>query len=294
MFGFLNINKPTGCTSHDVIRDLKKSLGIKKIGHSGTLDPLASGVLIIGINEATRLFEFLNSDKIYTAKILFGLETNTDDISGEVIKKHDYIPSIEEIKLKLKEFTGKIKQKPPIFSSVKINGKRAYSLARENKISLDEMKEKTVEIYSVKVNSYITNELDLTINCSTGTYIRSFARDLGNLLNTGGCLSYLKRILVSKHFSIEGSIDPKIVNMTNINEYLIQPANVLELPIFHLNIEQIKDISNGKEIKFNDNSCKINNLPAYIQLLSSTNSLIAIGLLHNENTIKPQKVLAHD
>jgi tRNA pseudouridine55 synthase len=294
MIGFLDINKPEGWTSHDVVRVLKKSLNIKKIGHSGTLDPLASGVLVIGINEATRLFEFLNSDKIYNAKILFGFETNTDDITGEIIKQYNYIPSIEEIKLKLKEFTGIIKQKPPIFSSVKINGKRAYNLARKNKISLNGMKEKTVEIYSIKINSYIKNELDLKIHCSTGTYIRSFARDLGNSLNTGGCLSFLKRTMANKHFSIEKSINPELINISNLNEYLIHPAKVLEIPSFQLNKEQTKDISNGKEIKFNDNSCKIINLPAHIQLLNDTNSLIGIGLIQDKNTIRPQKVLIHD
>src|SRR3989338_8476907 len=145
-FGFLNINKPANCTSHDVVATLRKYIGIKRIGHSGTLDPFATGVLVIGINEATRLFEYLPSDKVYIATITFGTETDTNDITGKIIKESNYIPLLEEIKEKLKDLTGKIKQKPPIFSAIKINGHRAYKLARENKISEDNIDEKTVEI----------------------------------------------------------------------------------------------------------------------------------------------------
>lgn len=293
IFGFLNINKNEGCTSYDVIRTFKKTLGIKKIGHSGTLDPFASGVLLVGINNATRLFEFLESDKTYSAKILFGIETNTDDITGEIIKRHKVIPSVEEINIKLKEFIGKINQKPPIFSSIKIKGTRAYDLARQNKISINEIKEKTVEIYSIKIISYKDNELELIIHCSSGTYIRSVARDLGSLLNTGACLSYLKRTNIGKHFVINESVNPGIINTSNISKYLISPINVLKLPALKLDEPQTIDISKGKEIKFNYNYCKINNLQPHIQLLNGTNSLIGIGLLQDKNTIKPQKVFLH-
>ena len=124
--GFLNINKPQNCTSHDVVAILRKSLGIKKIGHCGTLDPFATGILVIGINEATRLIEYLPSDKTYLAKIKFGIETDTNDITGNVILRTDIIPPLSEIKEALKFFKGTIKQKPPVFSAIKLNGKRAY------------------------------------------------------------------------------------------------------------------------------------------------------------------------
>ena len=150
-FGFLNINKPVGCTSHDVVAKLRKALGIKKIGHAGTLDPFASGVLIIGINEATRLFEYLPSDKVYIAEIKFGIETDTDDITGKITNESNNIPTLDQITEKIKLFTGDIKQKPPIYSAINIKGEKAYKLARKNQISLDDIKEKEVTIYSIEI-----------------------------------------------------------------------------------------------------------------------------------------------
>lgn len=220
--GFLNINKPEGCTSHDVVAMLRKSLGIKKIGHAGTLDPDATGVLVIGINEATKLFQFLPQDKTYIGEITFGISTDTDDITGNIIQKSEYIPALNEITEKLSTFTGKIKQKPPIFSSVKINGERAYKLARNNQISLSDMKEKEIEIYSIDLISYSDKKLKLKIHSSGGTYMRSIARDLGKALSSCATLSKLERIKACG-FKIEDSLSPDLITKSTVDEYLISP-----------------------------------------------------------------------
>ena len=288
MFGFLNINKSAGCTSHDVVAQLRRSLGIKKIGHSGTLDPFANGVLVIGLGDATRLFEYLPQDKVYLAEITFGIGTDTDDVTGKVIKKSNPIPEPDEIKEKLKQFLGKIKQKPPIYSAVKINGERSYDLARENKISQDDLKEREVDIYSIDVISYTAPVLNLKIHCSSGTYIRSIARDLGNILNTCGMLSKLERIKIGSGFLIEQSINPELISKTNIADFLFPPKNVLKLEKVHVDSRQINEIIHGREIKLlPDFTGSINN---NLQILDNNDRLVGIGFLTENNILKPKKI----
>ncbi len=247
--GFLNIHKNAGCTSHDVVALLRKALQIKKIGHSGTLDPFATGVLVIGINNATRLFEYLPSDKTYIAKIRFGIETDTDDITGKILNKSSSFPSESEIKEKLKQFLGEIKQKPPIYSAIKIQGQPAYKLARKDEISINDIKEKTVTVKSIDFISLIKNELELKIECSSGTYIRSIARDLGKSLNTPAVLSSLIRTQVGNYFTLEKSIDLKIINESSLSNYLIASSEVISLNKLHLDHKQISDICTGKSVK---------------------------------------------
>ena len=297
-FGFLNINKPSGCTSHDVVAMLRRSLGIKKIGHSGTLDPFATGVLLIGIGNATRLFEYLPSDKVYLAEITFGIRTDTDDITGKVIQTSDYIPSIDEITKTLQQFSGKIKQKPPAFSAININGTRAYKLARENQISVDDLKEREIEIYSIEI---VSNKVEssalggtyhgkplLRIHCSSGTYIRSIARDLGNILNTCAILSKLERIKIGSGFLIEQSISPGLIDKATISNYLILPQQVLELEKLHIDSKQINELFHGREIKTSSDFTL--NINTNLQILDNSDRLIGIGLLTENSVLKPKKI----
>lgn len=294
IFGFLNINKPPNCTSHDVIAMLRKSLGIKKIGHSGTLDPFASGVLVVGINDATRLFEYLPQDKVYIAEIRFGICTDTDDITGNVLYKSDIIPSLDDVQKKAASFVGKINQKPPIFSAIKIKGSRAYKLAREKEITLDKMPEKEVEIYSIEILSYdLESEcpgtcLRLKIHCSGGTYIRSLARDLGYKLNTYATLSNLRRVNVGNMFIDEESIDPKLIDKTTLSKYLISPLKALSFPTINLSPNQIEDITVGRALQIDKKYLKSFN--DKVQLLDNNNTLLAIGSLTDSCIIKPEKV----
>ena len=283
--GFLNINKPPGCTSHDVVAILRKSTGIKKMGHSGTLDPFATGILVIGINDATRLFEYLPDDKVYLAEITFRIETDTNDITGNILSRSDIRPPKDEILEKVRLFTGKIKQKPPIFSSVKINGQRAYSLARKKEISLDDVSEREIEIYLIEILSYVCPILNVKIHCSGGTYIRSIARDLGHMLGTCAALSGLKRIKAGNYFNIEDSVTLDLLNKDTLSRYLLPTRDILPFERLYLDNNQKNDIACGKSINISSG-----NINQKFQMIDNKDSLIGIGQITNKNILKPLKV----
>lgn len=207
MQGFLNLNKPFGWTSHDCVAKVRKLLRLKRVGHAGTLDPAATGVLPIALGKATRLLQYLPGDKAYNATIRFGIRTTTDDLQGEVIAS-GACPELklEDIKELLPQFLGKINQIPPSYSAIQIDGKRLYDLARQG-IAV-EAPVRTVEIFSIEVLEWRPGEfpeLEVAIACGAGTYIRSIARDLGEALDVGGTLAALQRT-VSSGFDLANSI----------------------------------------------------------------------------------------
>lgn len=207
MQGFLNLNKPFGWTSHDCVAKVRKLLRLKRVGHAGTLDPAATGVLPIALGKATRLLQYLPGDKAYNATIRFGTQTTTDDLQGEVIASCACPElKLEDIKDLLSKFLGKINQIPPSYSAIQIDGKRLYDLARQG-IAV-EAPVRTVEIFSIEVLDWRPGEeaeLDVAIACGAGTYIRSIARDLGAALDVGGTLAALQRT-VSSGFNLANSI----------------------------------------------------------------------------------------
>jgi tRNA pseudouridine55 synthase len=207
--GFISIDKPPFITAHDCVSKLRKLLKQKKIGHGGTLDPMATGVLPIAVGNATRLLRFLPAGKAYVAKIRFGLVTNTDDITGEVISDRP-CPNLTltEIQKFLSLFQGKITQRPPAFSAIQVNGKRLYDLARRGEITLDDVPMREVDITDIRVLNWAEGdypELDVAIACGSGTYIRSIARDLGEKLGCGATLSGLRRTY-SNGFDLNSSL----------------------------------------------------------------------------------------
>ncbi|MFM7601150.1 MAG: tRNA pseudouridine(55) synthase TruB, partial [Pseudanabaena sp.] len=175
--GFISIDKPPSITAHDCVSRLRKLLKQKKIGHGGTLDPMATGVLPIAVGNATRLLRFLPEGKAYEARIRFGLVTNTDDITGEVISDRPCPKlTLAEIQKLLPLFQGKITQRPPAFSAIQVNGKRLYDLARRGEISESDIPMRSVEITEIRVLNWTEGdypELDVAIACGSGTYIRS-------------------------------------------------------------------------------------------------------------------------
>lgn len=197
MTGIFAIYKTVGPTSHDIINQLRQITGITKIGHAGTLDPLASGVLVVGIGrKATReLGNILKHDKEYLAKIKFGYFSATDDAEGaknEVIIKN--IPTFQEVQATIKFFIGKILQTPPAFSAIKLKGQAAYKLARRG--IKPELSPRLVEVKNMEIINYNWPDLELKINCGSGVYIRAIARDLGTKLGVGGYLAGLERTRV--------------------------------------------------------------------------------------------------
>ncbi|OGS34481.1 MAG: tRNA pseudouridine(55) synthase TruB [Elusimicrobia bacterium RIFOXYC2_FULL_34_12] len=205
MENILLINKPSGITSYDVIRVIKRKYNPGKIGHAGTLDPLASGLLIVLIGAATKESEkFMSLKKRYIVKIQLGIKTDTGDLEGKVINKLE-IPVLNKIKIEkvLKKFKGKIKQIPHIYSAIKYKGKKLYEYARAG-IQV-KIKPRIIEIYRIKLLNYSTKELELEVDCSKGTYIRKLAEDIAEKLGTCGVVSKLIREKIGK-YSIADSI----------------------------------------------------------------------------------------
>lgn len=189
----LLINKPKHWTSNDVIRKVKHVLKVKKVGHAGTLDPLASGLLILGINEGTKkLNDLLLDDKVYIATIHFGYETQTYDLEGNVTYYKPVYPSLETIKVNLELLKSEYWQTPPLYSAIKLNGKKAYEYARKNQTV--QLNPRLVSLFDYKILSYKEHVLEIELKVSKGFYVRSFARDLGRMCQTYATLANLKRI----------------------------------------------------------------------------------------------------
>ena len=190
--GFLNLAKPRGPTSHDIVARVRRLTGVRRVGHAGTLDPLAEGVLVLALGRATRLLEYVVSgEKVYRATIRLGSTTTTDDAEGAVTETRPLTIGRADIEAALPQFVGEIAQRPPAFSAVQIGGRRAYDLARRG--ATVELPARPVRIDRLTVLSWQAPDLTLEVGCGPGTYIRSLARDLGAALGCGGHLAGLVR-----------------------------------------------------------------------------------------------------
>jgi tRNA pseudouridine55 synthase len=219
--GFILINKPAGFTSHDVVDKLREITKIKKIGHAGTLDPFATGLLILGIGRefTKKLSIFQKKDKEYIATLRLGAESDTFDKEGKIVeKKVEKIPERKEIEEVLKSFLGEIEQIPPAFSAKKIKGKKLYELARKG-IKVKPKPQK-VKIYEISILEYKFPYLKIKVKCSSGTYIRSLANDVGKKL---GCGAYVEELVRTKigEFSIENAVELSKLTPQNWKSFLI-------------------------------------------------------------------------
>ncbi len=232
------VDKPSGLTSFDVIKKLKQYTNIKKIGHAGVLDKLASGLLVCATNRATKLLSiFENGYKIYEAEILFGIKTDTYDISGEMIAKRDSITvDVLQLKSVLSNFIGNITQEPPIYSNIKIGGKRLYKYALEKK----EVRKpkRVVTVYDIEIIKIMENTARLRIKCSKGTYIRTLANDIGEKLGSYGCVKSLRRIFIYP-FGISKASKLDDIQCLHIDKALDF------LPSIRVEDEVVKYIENG-------------------------------------------------
>ena len=188
MFGFLNVYKPKGKTSHDVVAILRRLTKVKQIGHTGTLDPFAEGVLPVCIGKATRLIEYLADDKAYVGTVKFGVKTSTYDTEGEIVKTSCEKIAENDLENILDKFRGEIEQVPPIYSAIKVNGKKLYEYARKGEEVKIEPRHVTIFKLDLLNFDYENQIAELYIECSKGTYIRSIANDLGDDLGVGGHL----------------------------------------------------------------------------------------------------------
>ncbi len=283
MFGFLNVYKPKGKTSHDVVVALRRVTKVKQIGHTGTLDPFAEGVLPICIGKATRLIEYLDDDKAYIGIIQLGESTTTFDNEGEGVNFSDKIVTLDEIETVLNNFRGEILQLPPIYSAIKVKGKKLYEYARMGEEV--EIQPRKVTISELKILNYNQDkkQLELYIACSKGTYIRSLANDIGKSLNVYGHLIKLTRVKAGL-FEINKSVKlDELQNLEQVNKNLITPLDYLNYPKYELNSKELELVSHGMEIKPD------NELQNGIIVLVSSNNIAGIGELKN-GKIKCKKV----
>ncbi len=205
MDGFLNILKPTGMTSHDVVKVLRRILGEKKTGHTGTLDPMAVGVLPVGIGMATKITEYLDQDfKKYRCELILGIKTDTGDVWGNVLERNEnFILNEDEVYAFEKEYCGEIMQTPPMYSAVRIDGKRLYEYARNGENV--EVKARKITIKELKIVRIKENRILFDVECSKGTYVRTICTEMGEKLGCGAAMSFLART-ASGRFSIENTV----------------------------------------------------------------------------------------
>ncbi len=231
MDGILNIYKEKGFTSHDVVAKMRGILRQKKIGHTGTLDPDAVGVLPVCLGKGTKLCSLLTDwDKQYEAVLRLGITTDTEDMTGKVRERKPCTSSEEEVREAILSFIGSYDQVPPMYSAKKVNGKKLYELAREGKVI--ERKASRVEIIDIEIKEISLPEVIFTVTCSKGTYIRSLCRDIGEKLGCGACMASLKRIRTG-NFTIDSAITlgqlEEIRDRGEVENYLVSVEDVLDI-----------------------------------------------------------------
>lgn len=251
MQGLLLLDKPEGITSFSAVSAIKRLAHEKRVGHTGTLDPMATGVLPILIGRATTLSSLmLDADKRYIARVKLGVTTDTDDITGEVISQNEVNHESLDLKNALNHFTGKISQIPPMYSALKKDGVRLYALAREGK-TID-IPPREVEIFEIKLLSGLNdqNEFEIDVHVSKGTYIRSLARDIGEFLGTGATLTSLRRTYASG-IDISNCVKLDSLNEENISEHILnEESAVMHLREINVTEKQAVRFCNGGQLGF--------------------------------------------
>lgn len=301
MHGVLNVNKPSGPTSHDIVARIRRILGMKRVGHAGTLDPLASGVLLVCVGQATRIVEYLMDwHKSYRATAVFGAETDTEDATGRITCETDASSVTEElVRSVLPRFAGRIRQVPPMVSAVHYQGKRLYELARKGDVVEREARE--VEIYSIRLTDFqsgVRPTAVLDVDCSKGTYIRTLCADIGKALGCGGYMSVLVRTGVGC-FRVEDALAPDKIEELNNEGRLGEALHPIDavlggMPEAELTSEQAERVAHGTEIP----AVQIPDLPAVgspVRLHDPDGRLLGIGVVRLHRGIpmlKPDKMFA--
>jgi len=289
--GLVVVDKPAGCTSHDVVARLRRVYEQRRVGHAGTLDPMATGVLVVCLGQAVRLSEYLiDHDKVYRARVRLGVETDTYDATGQVLSERTVNVTPAQVHAALNSFVGKISQRPPAHSAIQRDGVRAYKLARQGIVL--EMEPRTVEIYAIHLRAVNGEEIEFDLHCSKGTFVRSLAHDLGATLGCGAHLSALRR-LASGTFTIEESVTLDALraaaDQDGLQAYLVPMQRALtQFDTLTLDPPAIHAVRNGKFI------------PAPHQLSTplaaaydAQHNLIALMEFGPNGMLKPKKVFAN-
>lgn len=278
--GVLNINKPSGITSHDVVMLVRKAFNTKKVGHTGTLDPLATGVLPVCINNATKISQFLISlDKTYKVTMRLGITTDSGDITGKIIsQKNCYNLTKKEIRHTILSFKGEIWQTPPMFSAIKKNGVPLYKLARRG-ININR-EPRLVSIYDMKLMKSSAPDINFSVKCSKGTYVRSLVSDIGEKLGVGATITKLERI-ESGIFKLKNSVKPTELNKIKVGAKAFVSCNkaLNNIPAVLVNNSCVEKIRNCGLFK---NDARIFfEAGRYYKIIDKTKALIAIAIGEN-------------
>jgi tRNA pseudouridine55 synthase len=287
MFGLVNVDKPYDVTSRDVVNHVQRMVRPNKVGHAGTLDPLATGVLVVCVGQATRLNEFVQHlEKKYTGTFLLGRQSETEDTEGEVVEVAGAPrPSAEEVEQVLQRFRGEIMQRPPTFSALKVKGRRAYALARRGKeVKLDP---RPVTIHELELVRYQYPELVLDVTCSSGTYIRSLGRDIGEALGSAAVMSGLRRTAIGP-FTIDKACPLDELSRSTLDAHLL-PASmaVAHFPSMTVGSHEIEELSHGRFIA--------GSVPPNAKLLAALDdqgNLIALLEAAPKSGLKPHRFFA--
>jgi tRNA pseudouridine55 synthase len=285
--GFLVVDKAPGMTSHDVVAIGRRALDTRKVGHAGTLDPMATGVLVLGFNNGTRLLQYItDGDKSYTATIVLGASTTTDDHEGEITSTADASEvRDEEIKRILATMVGEIMQRPTNVSAIKVDGKRAYDRARsgeEFELPARKVTISQLEILDIR-HKEATTLVDIAVTCSAGTYIRAIARDLGEELKVGGYLNVLRRTRVAG-FALDQAIGIDQLKGGNFATLDLADVARATFPVRELELEEVNELSFGRPVSPNTSD-------EIVAALSPDNRLIAL-LKNSGDKAKPVSVFA--
>ena len=296
--GWIFVNKPKNVSSFDVIRQLKKIFSIKRIGHAGTLDPLATGILPIAFGSATKTIPYLvSSKKKYRFSISWGIRTTTHDMEGEVVDESNFVPSKEDILDAVSDFKGEFYQRPPKYSAVKINGQRAYKLARSG-IDFN-IKEKKVKLYELIIKDHKKNKTEFLAKVGKGFYIRSLARDLCEKLATSGVIDSLERTELGQ-FSLENAFSletiEKLVHSAPAGmvggNLLVPLSEVLDdIPALLISDKEAKRFQQGQSFSNND-LLKYSKLGREVLLLKDNRPIGLATVV--ENSFKPKKVFSEE
>lgn len=296
MIGFLNVIKPGGITSHDLVNRVRKIFGIKRVGHAGTLDPMATGVMIVALGGCCRLLQFVPGDKTYLADILLGTRTDTDDIEGEVLERTDDLSGLDRecIHEAVLAFSGKQHQVPPLYSAIKQGGMKMYDLARRGQAPAV-LAARPVEIYSIESLLIDPPAVRIRVSCSKGTYIRSIARDLGDRLGVGGCLSALVRER-SASFELADALSleelAELKEKDRLQDALVAPSFTLGLAELPVDRDTARRLAHGQSVPKESLATGKDATLEKRFLIALEDSLIALVKLE-DGEIKPEVVLKH-
>lgn len=286
--GVLLLDKPEGITSHDVVDRVRKLMGIRQVGHAGTLDPFATGLLIVAVGPATRLLEYVvGLPKMYEAQITLGATSDTDDKTGTISKVSEARKvSINDVNKVLDSFLGQQSQTPPRYAAIKVRGKKLYEYARSN--TFVELTPRQVTIYSISLQTYDYPIMEFTVECSSGTYIRALGRDIGQALKTGAYVSALRRTRIGK-WSVADAAQLDALSKKTIHDYLLPPEELVQhLPAIALTREQTAAFRHSQKVEL------VKEISSTVTVFGPKNTLLGIGTSSSEDSriLRPHKIIS--